>query len=78
MLTNQENTVLMALVGQKPMTILEMRKQNIPADRTILRSLERKGKVVKEEKYLNNHSTIGENKKLVKVKGTRYYTYKLA
>lgn len=64
---------------RKPLTRLDMKKLGVEADRKSLRQLEKFEMIEKQEHRLDNAKPYLDKKsnKVIKVLGTRYYTYSL-
>lgn len=71
-LTLKQRAILQ-LLGERPMTRVEISLLGIESARRDLRVLERLGLVAHKEKYANNQV----DEKLRRLPGTRYFTYSL-
>jgi len=71
-LTLKQRAILQ-LLGEIPMTRMELRALKIESPRRDLRALERLGLVTHKEKYLNNQIDA----MLKRLPGTRYFEYSL-
>lgn len=71
-LTLKQRAILQ-LLGERPMTRMELRSLEIESPRRDLRVLERLGLVTHKEKYLNNQIDA----MLRRLPGTRYFEYSL-
>lgn len=71
-LTLKQRAILQ-LLGERPMTRVELSLLKIKSPRRDLRVLERLGLVTHKEEYLNNQI----DEKFKRLPGTRYFTYSL-
>ena len=71
-LTENQKSILQ-LLGERPMTRMELNSLKVKSPRRDLRALERLGLVTHKEKYLNNQIDA----MLKRLPGTRYFEYSL-